>query len=191
MDVGVQKFISRSSDGRALIVRGAPFGLACAVDACRSSFSSLMCDEATDVVDDIVSRCMPKRLDSSHPRAPSDVPLDGLVMENVAVKYGFWERRMDFGEPSGDAGNDFDPRRIIKRDGVSDWPGGSISSIGSVDTSSTSLLKLLLWEGGNKWKMKVLVEKFRRILPQKRYAKTSSNYFATVNPRPSDFAVTI
>lgn len=192
VDVGVQKFISRSSDGRAWILRGVVFGFACAVDACRSSFSSLMCDEATDVVDDVVSRCMPKRLDSSHPREPSD----GLVMENVAVKYGFWDRRMDLGEPSGEAGNDFDPRRISKRDGVSDWPGASISSIGSANTSSASLLKLLFW-----WKWDV--EKwwgvnwfgFWRDWRQKRYRCTLMSilytYFATVNPRPNDFAVTI
>lgn len=148
MDVGVQKFISRSSDGRALIGREDPFvGLAFVDGTCSSSVSSLICEDATDVVDDIVSRCMPNRLDINQPRTPSDDPLAGLAIENVAVvKYGFWDRRMDLGEPSGEAGSDFDPRRIVERDEcdhASANPDVSFSVIGSADTSSESLLKLL------------------------------------------------
>lgn len=114
MDVGVQKFISRSSDGRALIGRWVPVDdLSCAEGVCVSSFSSI-CDDAIDVVDDIVSRCIPNKLDSNHPRVLSDDTLGGLTV-NVAVKYGFCDRRMDLGEPSGDAGKDLEPRRIINR----------------------------------------------------------------------------
>lgn len=71
IEVGVQKFISRSSDGFALMTFGTPVVAAdddfdC--DGMLSSPSSLMCDDATDVVDDIVSRCMPNRLDKNQPR---------------------------------------------------------------------------------------------------------------------------
>lgn len=67
IEVGVQKFISRSSDGLALITFGTPAAVADDFDSMLSSPSSLMCDEATDVVEDIVSRCMPNRLDKNHP----------------------------------------------------------------------------------------------------------------------------
>lgn len=77
IEVGVQKFISRSSDGLALITFGTPAAANAAApvdnddfdcDGMLSSPSSLICDDATDVVDDIVSRCMPNRLDKNQPR---------------------------------------------------------------------------------------------------------------------------
>lgn len=72
IEVGVQKFISRSSDGLAFITFGTPAAAADAddfdCDGMLSSPSSLICDDATDVVDDIVSRCMPNRLDKNQPR---------------------------------------------------------------------------------------------------------------------------
>lgn len=69
IDVGIQEFISRSSDGLALITFGAPADDDFDCDVSPSSPSSLMCDDATDVVDDIVSpRCMPKKLDKNQPR---------------------------------------------------------------------------------------------------------------------------
>lgn len=34
----------------------------------------------------------------------------------MPVKYGLCERRIVFGEPSGDAGSDFDPRRWDRRE---------------------------------------------------------------------------
>lgn len=75
IEVGDQKFISRSSDGLALITFGTPAAAAAAADdddfdfdGMLSSPSSLICDDATDVVDDMVSRCMPNRLDKNQPR---------------------------------------------------------------------------------------------------------------------------
>lgn len=67
IEVGVQKFISRNSDGFALMTFGAPADddFDCVG---KSSASSLICDDATDVVDDIVSRCIPNRLDKNQPR---------------------------------------------------------------------------------------------------------------------------
>lgn len=68
IDVGDQKFISRNSDGLALITFGAPADDDFDWDGKPSSPSSLMCDDATDVVDDMVSRCIPNRLLKNHPR---------------------------------------------------------------------------------------------------------------------------
>lgn len=70
IEVGVQKFISRNSDGLALMTFGAPADDDFVWDGRPSSPSSLMCDDATDVVDDIVSccRCMPNKLDKNQPR---------------------------------------------------------------------------------------------------------------------------
>lgn len=67
IEVGDQKFISRSSDGLAFMTFGAAADVV--LDCVgTSSASSLMCDDATDVVDDIVSRCIPNRLVKNQPR---------------------------------------------------------------------------------------------------------------------------
>lgn len=120
MEVGDQKFISLNSDGFAFInFCGAATGFGCGISSC-SSVSSLMCE--TDV-DDVASRCTPNKLDKNHPRptfSVVDAPdVDGFIaaIVNVPVKYGFGFRRSVLGEPSGDAGKDFDPRRPISRDG--------------------------------------------------------------------------
>lgn len=78
IEVGDQKFISLNSDGfgvTSLVVTfGTPAAAAVAdvdddfdCDGMLSSPSSLICDDATDVVDDMVSRCIPNRLDKNHP----------------------------------------------------------------------------------------------------------------------------
>lgn len=134
MEVGDQKFISRNSDGFALSTVCVPFAFVPAIfpplcDCCSiaSSASSLIFD-TTDVVELVTSRCNPNRLDKNHPVATGggSVAVDPLPLRLVTaaeeeaslvkcpVKYGFGTpRRIDLGEPIGEAGNDFDPRRDI------------------------------------------------------------------------------
>lgn len=138
MEVGDQKFISRSSDGFALstfgllsndepaVVCGTLVdGRCCALELlvlvlevcglCGVSSASSLMFETTLFVDEATSRCRPSRPDRNQPApvelavlldAPPDAPPAALV------KYGLgWALRIDLGEPSGEAGNDLEPRR--------------------------------------------------------------------------------
>lgn len=122
IDVGDQKFISLSSDGFAFSTVCGVAVLLAAFISMASSDSSLMF-ETTDVVELVTSRCRPNRLDKNHPVAGGGAPAAARLVTavvaaslvNCPVKYGFGAttRRIDFGEPIGEAGNDFDPRRDI------------------------------------------------------------------------------
>lgn len=130
MEVGDQKFISRSSEGFALstlglfnndkpVVCGTLGDDRCWVVLllpalvvfcwlCASSASSLIF-ETTLFVDEATSRCSPSKPDRNQPPVVLDAP---DAPPAVLVKYGFgWALRIDLGEPSGEAGNDLEPRR--------------------------------------------------------------------------------
>lgn len=158
IEVGDQKFISLNSDGFAFITLcGAAVVFDWANSSC-SSVSSLIWATDVDDVAGVASRWMPSRLDRNQPRPPFSVvdAVDGFTgaIVNVPVKYGFGLRRNVFGDPSGDAGNDFEPRRPIRRDGgarsSSKWffigkcglANDGSSEACSAFTSSASLLNL-------------------------------------------------
>lgn len=111
MDVGDQKFISRNSEGRArrtfwfVFVDDEFFD-----EISNASSASSLTFDTTDVVE-LASLCMPSKLDRNQPRWLSDVVAEFATV-NWPVKYGFgWALRIDFGDPSGEAGRDLEPRR--------------------------------------------------------------------------------
>ena len=95
--------------------------------------------DTTEVVE-IASRCTPNRLDRNQPRWVSP-PVVGAAV-NWPVKYGFGcALRIDFGDPKGDAGKDFEPRLDIYLglDIRSDSVGRSKFCSGSASPTSARL----------------------------------------------------